>query len=117
MKPSNMQASVSMASGEFIKDVSSLLHKLRHRIDLLSKKQRNALGKYKSSLKKLTNPKTSIKKKRNILAGNVKPSKGKGQRGGQRGGILPLLIPLLVAGIGAAGGVAASATHAAIVKS
>lgn len=39
-----------------------------------------------------------------------------GQKKLQRGGFPPALIPLLVAGITAAGGIASSATHAAISK-
>lgn len=43
-------------------------------------------------------------------------SRRKLQRQLQRGGVLPIVIPLIAAGISAAGGIGASAVHAAISK-
>ena len=91
------------ASNEFLRDISRFFSKLRKRPDLVTKsKHRRILKRHKSKLQKLVHAKTTMNDKRRILA--------------QKGGILPALIPVVVAGIGALGGVAASATHAAVSK-
>lgn len=103
LSPNVQRAAVAQANSKFIKDVSSVMKKIRKRPDLASAAQKKRLQKHRYRLQKLVNPKTSIAKKREILM--------------HRGGILPFLIPLIVAGIGAAGSVASGAVTAAIMKS
>ena len=91
------------ASNEFIRDLTSFLSRIRKRPDLVThNKHRKALKRNKSKLRKLIHAKTSMNAKRRILS--------------QTGGILPALIPIVAAIIGSVGGVAASATHAAISR-
>ena len=117
MNARKQRESVSRASPEFIKDLTSTLRKIRKRGDLVPKKHHKTLSRHKHVLRKLVHPKTSIAQKRKLLTQTK--SKGKGQRGGggQRGGVFPLLIPIIVAAIGGASSVAASAVGAAIMKS
>lgn len=87
---SNAQrAAVLQMNSNFIKDLSSVLKKLRKRADLVTAAQRNRIFKNRNKLRKLVNSKTSIKKKREILM--------------HRGGILPVLLGYLLGGIGIAG--------------
>lgn len=87
---SNAQrAAVAQIHSNFIKDLSSVLKKLRKRADLVTPSQRKHIFKNKNKLRKLVNPKTSIKKKREILI--------------QRGGILPALLVYLVASAASGG--------------
>ena len=102
MTPLKQRTAVVGASNQFIRDVSGFLSKIRKKGHLLKPSHRNILKRHKKKLRKLVNAKTPIHMKRLILS--------------QKGGIAPLLIPIIVAAIGAGGGVAASATHAAIMK-
>lgn len=103
LSPNIQRAAIAQANSKFIKDVSSVMKKLRKRPDLVTMTHRKRLQKHRVRLQKLIHPKTSIQKKREILT--------------HRGGIFPLLIPLIAAGIGAAGSVASGAVTAAIMKS
>ena len=101
----HQRESVQFASNEFINDVSDFLKRLRNKPHLISPKHAKVIHKNKKHLQKLVKKKTSLKAKRDILQKT------------QTGGILPFLIPIIVASIGAAGGIGAAATHAAIAKS
>ena len=102
MKPKRQRSSVVGASNEFIRDVSGIMNKMRHRPDLVKSSHRKILKRHSKKLRSLIHAKTPINKKRLILV--------------QRGGIFPALIPVIVALIGAAGGIGGAATSAAILK-
>ena len=116
MRPKDQRLRVSMSSKEFINDLTSFLRKIRNRSDLVPKKHKRTLSNLKKSLLTLVNSKTSLTKKRSILSGQNLRKKEKKHRGGQRGGILPILIPIITAAIAAGGGIAASATGAAMMR-
>lgn len=103
MKPKEQRLRASVASPEFIKDISNVMKRLRTRSDLVSSKHKKILKRHKKPLQRLVKKSSSIKSKRNVLL--------------LRGGILPILIPIIAAAIGAAGTVGASAVGAAIMKS
>ena len=104
MNPVKQRVKVVGASNAFIRDVTGFLKKIRNKGHLVTKPAHHrVLKKHRQKLKKLVNPKTSLDMKRMILS--------------QKGGIVPALIPIFVALIGAGGGIAASATHAAVMKS
>lgn len=103
LKGAQQRVLVKGASNEFIRDVSGFLKKIRGKSHLVkSARHRNTLKRHRKKLQKLVHAKTPLDKKRKILL--------------QRGGIAPLLIPIIVAIIGAGGGVASAATHAAISR-
>lgn len=103
LSPSRQKQEVKVASNKFIHHLCSATCKLRRCNKLrLSPKMKRDFKRYGPKLRALTKQRTSIHKKRMILT--------------QKGGILPFLVPIIVAGIGAAGGVGAAATHAAISK-
>ena len=102
MKPVNQRNAALASSNEFIRDISSLLSRVRGRPDLLKANHRNVLKRHRLKLKKLVHAKTPITAKRLILS--------------QTGGILPLLVPIITALIGAGGAIGGAATHAAISK-
>lgn len=93
----------SNASNEFIRDVSSIMKKLRTKPHLVTNKHKRLLKRYKKPLRRLVQSGSSVKSKRKVLL--------------MRGGIIPFLIPIICAAIGAAGTVGAGAAGAAIMRS
>lgn len=96
------RAAVVGASDKFIRDVTSFMLKIRKKGHLIKPSHRNILKRNRIKLRKLVNATTPVSMKRLILS--------------QKGGIIPALIPIIVALIGAGGGIAASATGAAVMR-
>ena len=94
---------LQLANGKFVKDLSSAARKVRYAKVKLAPTVRKKLTQHRKALQTFVNPRTSLRKKKQVLT--------------QRGGIIPALIPIIVAAIGATGTVGAAATHAAISKS
>ena len=82
--------------------MSTAARKVRYAKVKLAPTVRKKLTQHRKALQKFVNPRTSLRKKKQVLT--------------QHGGILPALIPIIVAAIGATGTVGAAATHAAISK-
>lgn len=102
MKANAQKQTIANASNEFVRDVSSVMGRLRKRPDLVSSKHRKVIRRHRGKLQRLVNKKTSLQKKRKILMSS--------------GGIFPALIPIIAAAIGAAGSVGAGAVGAAISR-
>jgi len=96
MSKKQQQETVAGASKEFIRDMSTVLNKMRNKPHLVkSSKHRKQLKRHRTKLRRLVSPQVSLDKKRKILL--------------MKGGIAPLLIPILCASIGAAGAVGSAA--------
>ena len=100
MKANNQRQAVAGASNAFIKDVSSVMNRIRNNPHTVSAKHKKVIKRHRKLLRKLVNKNTSIAAKRKILL--------------QKGGIVPFLIPIICASIGAAGSVAGAAVASAV---
>ena len=102
MSPGQKHHYLQHANKKFVNDLCKATREVRYMNIKLSPSLRRRIKKHCKLLKAFVNPRTKLKRKKQLLT--------------QRGGIAPFLIPLLVAGIGAAGSVGAAATSAAILK-
>ena len=104
MKSHKRKGIINRASNEFIRDFSSVLRQLRKKPHLVSPAKQRLLRPHKHKLRLLAHVKTPVHRKRHIL--------------NQKGGfvISSILVPLIAAAITSAGGIGASAVHAAVSR-
>ena len=81
LSPTNRRKAMEIANSRFIRHLSSQVKKMR--TAKLSPKLKGRMRRYAKELRKVANPKTSIKNKRKVLT--------------QRGGFIPLLLAALPA--------------------